>query len=179
MNYPIEFKLMEGVEDIGSLNEFRNEVYYDKRQYLLNGRDTLFDSYSYNFVLLEPSSKIIGASRCTPYRNNRWEASDIVPSKYLNFDPLTYVQYNRVVIKKEYQNKRLHEYMFHKVAFWIYDKLEFKHFFSICEIPLLRTYSKFNIRPVGDPFSIASRNGKKYCVVQGNVDEVISTFKEN
>ena len=176
----MRFKLLSTPEDMAELKTFREEVYSEKHEYLLQQQDRTasIDASSWNFGVLNDHNELIGTSRCTPYVDGAWEASGLIPAeteKLLN--PATYVQFNRVAIRRDHRNMGLHEYMFMDACMWCYGHLDYEYFFSICETKLLRKYRKFLIRSLGEPFRIESRKGKEYCVIHGNVAELAAFVK--
>jgi len=176
-NHNVSFGLALNTVDKESIYDLRVNNYLGKFDYLLsNDRETspgkdIYDERSYLFYLKE-NNKIIGTSRLTPKIEGMWPVPSEICKVVESMDEMKYIYFNRVLIDSKYRNHDFHELIFFYFSQWLINNTSYKMYFSLCQRPLIKLYSKYGARKVIDSsFLISSRQNKEYYLIEGDLNE--------
>ena len=149
----------------------RARNYRGEHSYLLTelgGWDS-FDDHSKLYCLMV-GDRAVATCRLTAFGEAGWEASGVVPSSMLQFEPERTVQISRVLVDREFRGKGLHLILFHHLCVAVQRETSYTHYFALCQERLMRLYRRVGALPLESPnILIPSRCARPYGLIFGEI----------
>lgn len=168
----LQFRAVFAEHERERVSAFWREQFRDSAPHLAHRpNESVWHAHSLVFAGFH-GDEVIAACRLSPHHPVLgWEAGEDIPVHHLDaLDPQRSVQLNRVAVRRDLRNWRLHERMFHGVSEHIVAHTGYSAFFSIVREPLVRLYRQWAIRPIHEgAIVVPTRGHQKYVIVLGDV----------